>query len=120
MIKKSISLEYEPSSEPLHISVKQLFLNQELQRSAQLSGCFRRLSLPGAAPDNYSGTFRNDYTLVQISRIENPFQGSLSTSWCKFCGSKSVFERDGYTLKEFEDLYLNPGPDSVLLSEVPL
>ena len=26
-IQKSVSLKYEPASEPLHISVKQLFLN---------------------------------------------------------------------------------------------
>jgi len=30
MPEKSMSLKYEPSSEPLHISVKQLFLNCEL------------------------------------------------------------------------------------------
>ena len=32
-----MSLKYEPSSEPLHISAEQLFLNQELYRSVQLS-----------------------------------------------------------------------------------
>ena len=30
MIQKSISLKYELSSEPLHISAKQLFLNQNM------------------------------------------------------------------------------------------
>ena len=41
-MQKSMSLEYEPSSEPLHISVKQLFLNCRLGVVGRLEG-----SLPG-------------------------------------------------------------------------
>ena len=37
VIQKSMSLKYEPSWEPLRISVKQLFLNRELYLSVQLS-----------------------------------------------------------------------------------
>ena len=35
VIQKSMSLRYEPSSEPPHISGKSLFLNRELYRSVQ-------------------------------------------------------------------------------------
>ena len=34
--KKSMSLVYEPSSEPLHISAKDMFFNRELYQTVQL------------------------------------------------------------------------------------
>ena len=34
MIKRSVSLKYEPSSEPLHVSAKQLFLPVGLDANA--------------------------------------------------------------------------------------
>ena len=37
VIQRSTSLRYEPSSEPLLITAKQLFLNRELYRAVQLS-----------------------------------------------------------------------------------
>ena len=39
MIHKSMSLKYEPSSEPLHIAAKQLLLNRELYRTVLGPGC---------------------------------------------------------------------------------
>ena len=38
-----MSLKYEPSSEALQVSVKQLFFNRELYRSVQLSPSITRL-----------------------------------------------------------------------------
>jgi len=48
-MQKSVSLQYEPSSEALHISAKKFFLNRELYRVAgpqpsSLSGVYVRES----------------------------------------------------------------------------
>ena len=65
-----MSVEYEPSSEPLHISAKYLFLNRESR--AQLSGEERRASsgllrrIPNRIP-NYESRASNPG-----SRIPNP------------------------------------------------
>ena len=45
VIQKSMSLQYEPCSEPLHISVKQLLSNRELYRSGVVMTLWKSRSL---------------------------------------------------------------------------
>ena len=74
MIQESMSLTYEPSSEPLRISAKQLFLKWLFLRASN----FHHAQLNGSLPDTLSQLKKLRHLGVWQNQLSGDIPASLS------------------------------------------